>query len=202
MLTSRIIVYSDLNCPFCFVLNEWLETNEQAMRIRWQGVEHMPELAAGRPLSSSQSELLTSEVTQVRERAPDVSIERPPTRPNTLLAISILLAIEENDPETSAKLRTCFFRALWQRGLDLSDPAILNSLIRSCGVDPKRLPAPDFKAASAAFSEWNTANYRRIPVLSAPTGAVYLGLGDSHKLDVFMGSALFDSQGSGSCFPS
>lgn len=202
MLTSRVIVYSDLNCPFCFALNEWLENAGSAERVRWRGVEHMPELLRGTPMSEEQDMELTSEVDSVRERAPNVRIERPPLRPNTELAIGIILSVEDTFPETVAPLRTAVFRALWQRGLDISNPLVLEDLIRSCGLSPSALPAPYTAQARTCFDDWDQANYRRIPVLRAPTGATYLGLGDSKKLSLFMGSALFDIEAAGSCTPS
>lgn len=201
MLTSRVIVYSDLNCPFCYALNEWLENAGSAERVRWRGVEHMPELLPGAPMSREQDMELTSEVESVRERAPSVVIERPPLRPNTELAIGIILSVEDAFPAKVALLRTAVFRALWQRGLDISKPLVLEELVRSCGLSPSALPAPYTAQARACFDEWDRANYRRIPVLRAPTGATYLGLGDSQRLGLFMGSALFDIEVPGTCTP-
>ena len=38
--SSRILVISDFNCPYCFTLNEWLNQLGVAERVYWVGVEH------------------------------------------------------------------------------------------------------------------------------------------------------------------
>tara|TARA_R110002096_G_scaffold44526_6_gene120142 strand:+ start:40230 stop:40838 length:609 start_codon:yes stop_codon:yes gene_type:complete len=199
MLTSRIIVYSDLNCPFCFILNEWLEANGQADRVRWRGVEHMPELAPALSESDEVQAELSREIASVRDRAPEIEISRPPNRPNSRLAIATLLSVEEAFPDRAAELRTLVFRALWQRGQDISSPAVLANVLKEAGIEAAFVPAPNVSLAQECFEEWDQAKYCRIPALRAPTGATYLGLGDAKALHLFMGSALFDMARPGSC---
>ncbi len=161
----------------------------------------MPQLVPGAPMTESLTSELVSEVASVRERAPSLEIVCPPLRPNTRLAIATILSVQDVAPEKSAMLRTSVFRALWQDGLDISSPGVLAELLRRAGLDQRDLPGPYFESAAECFGEWDRANYRRIPVMRAPTGATYLGLGDETALNLYMGSALFDITRDGSCSP-
>lgn len=42
--TSRILVVSDFNCPYCYTLNEWVHLLGAGARVRWVGIEHRPDL--------------------------------------------------------------------------------------------------------------------------------------------------------------
>jgi len=47
LLSARVVVISDFNCPYCFTLNEWLAALGLADQVRWVGVEHKPHLPSG-----------------------------------------------------------------------------------------------------------------------------------------------------------
>lgn len=161
----------------------------------------MPDLVPGVSMSEELDQELSTEVACVRERAPTISICRPPLRPNTRLAIATLLSVEDVFPDKASELRTAVFRALWQEGLDISNSDVLRGLLDKGNIDMDELPAPYYSKAKECFDEWDQANYRRIPALRAPTGTTYLGLGDAEALKLFMGSALFDMTRPGNCTP-
>ena len=56
--SSRVLVFSDFNCPFCFTLNEWLEAEGLGSMVRWVGIEHRPDLPAGGANDGKDAELM------------------------------------------------------------------------------------------------------------------------------------------------
>ena len=203
MLTTKIIVYSDLNCPFCFALNEWLSEAKQAQLVSWRGIEHMPELVIGEIADDNVRDDLINEVGILNTRVENIKLRVPDYRPNTSRALAMLLAAEERCPEIAPDLRMAVFRALWRDNKDISDPEVLQAIAGDYTGDLAGTADTDF-SAYALQVERNTQEWRqfdRIPTLKAPTGATYLGLGDQQALSVFLGSALFDTERDFACFP-
>lgn len=196
--SARPIVYSDLNCPFCFTLNEWLEQGGWGAEVRWVGVEHEPAITLPPGRGAEAQALLDSEVAAVRGRAPEVGVVRPPMRPNTRLALSALELLTARNREHARKLRGLLFRALWREGIDISDRSALAVLLSGFDVGLAEL---DQAAGAVAehTATWRARGWNRIPVIEAATGTTYMGLGERRLLEVFMGSALFDVDRGGSC---
>jgi len=190
------IVYSDLNCPFSFALNEWLDQRGWSTDVHWRGVEHEPSLPLrAAPTAGEQGEL-TEEVVRVQERDPSLALARPGHRPASGPALALVAAIADDRPDDGAALRTELFRALWQRGEDIASAAVLDRLASQFGIDADaRSRGGDVVAGWTA--EWRAAAYDRIPVIAAPTGTTYLGLGEPRLLEAFLGSALFDIRRTG-----
>ncbi|MFZ9888564.1 MAG: hypothetical protein ACO3JL_13785, partial [Myxococcota bacterium] len=105
LLTGRILVFSDFNCPYCFTLNEWLMELGLQDRFRWVGIEHRPDLpAAGQNLASDRLQLLR-EVEDVQRRAPEVGVRVPPVWCNSKDALLLMNAVEIDDPVAAPQLR-------------------------------------------------------------------------------------------------
>ncbi|MDE0977205.1 MAG: DsbA family protein, partial [Arenicellales bacterium] len=82
MAAGEFIAYGDLNCPFCFALHERLLAWNLLDRIEWRLIVHAPELSSSMFSMEDQS-LLANEVFSIHHRAPDVSVNLPPTRPGS-----------------------------------------------------------------------------------------------------------------------
>ncbi len=193
------VVYSDLNCPFCFVMNERLWALGAALDVLWVGVEHEPHLAFGRAATEAEQQQLAEEVRLIGQRAPEIVVKCPPFRSSTRLALALVAQVTEEDLEEAAELRTRLYRALWREGLDISDPAVLAAMLSS---ERRRfLEAPNFERVALATKIWREKRWERIPVIESPTRATYLGLGERVTLEAFLQSGLFSAERSGTCLP-
>jgi predicted DsbA family dithiol-disulfide isomerase len=94
--SSRIVVVSDFNCPYCFTLNEWLNQLGVAARVYWVGVEHKPHLPHDFAQANRADDLetLQREVSDVRRRAPEVGVQLPPVWVNSQQALLLQAAVE------------------------------------------------------------------------------------------------------------
>ncbi|MBL4633190.1 MAG: hypothetical protein JKY56_04915 [Kofleriaceae bacterium] len=192
-----------MNCPFCFALNEWVSEAKQARLVKWRGIEHMPELVIGEVACDNVRDDLVNEVGIVNTRVDNIELHVPDYRPNTGLALSMLVAAEEHCPESAADLRMALFRALWRDNKDISNPEVVQSIMKKFASGLGTNLDTDFSDYALQVSR-NTEEWRqfdRIPTLKAPTGATYLGLGDQQALSTFMGSALFDIEREYACYP-
>ena len=114
--SSRIVVVSDFNCPYCFTLNEWLNQLGVAARVYWVGVEHKPHLPHDFAQANRADDLetLQREVSDVRRRAPEVGVQLPPVWVNSKQALLLQAAVEAEEPSLAAPLRTAIFRRFWR----------------------------------------------------------------------------------------
>lgn len=182
----QISVYADLNCPYCYVLNERLEQMDKAQAVKWLPVEHAPDLYEHSFTDADRRELIR-EVDDLNTQAPDIALVLPPTRPNSRLASKLLATVMRSCPEKAAAFRTAVYRALWQQGEDISAPAILEELLLSIGL-------PRLQAISAADNDllsWRTAwelgqFSSNIPSLESSSGFKLLGLPPREQLEKFV----------------
>jgi len=168
-------------------------------RVRWVGVEHMPDLPLDGPHSEDLQMGLQNEVKQVNIRAPELCIQLPTLRPNSRLALAALAAVEDDYPEKSATLRTQLFRALW-----LSDGPTFTTLHLDTLLGTLQLPSTaeltlPFGLVQKQTTFWRTQKIDRIPALISATGQSHLGLGTFDSIQRFMRSALFSTQSDAGC---
>ncbi|MEE3286773.1 MAG: diguanylate cyclase [Pseudomonadota bacterium] len=130
---DKFVVYGDLNCPFCFALHERFAAWELLDKIEWRLIVHAPELS-DTFFSLEDESLLANEVFAIHHRAPDVSVSLPRTRPESSLATRLVMAIDKYDRKQVADLRLELYRALWQEGLNLGDPAVLETILAKVGL--------------------------------------------------------------------
>ena len=194
MASRTTVVYGDLNCPFCYALEERLLARDAALPIEWRLVEHMPGLPIV-PDSAHPDELehLAGEVAALAERARDVRIRQPPFRPNTRRAIRAVAEACELDPPRAWALRSSLFRALWRDGRNIADPAIIESLVARVGLPPQRGTAGAAELADRWTHEWRDSKLDRIPVMISEAGTKLLGLPPLRRLEMFLASGLFTS---------
>ena len=198
-VATQIIVYSDLNCPFCFTLSEWLEDLGAADQVLWHGIEHEAGLSEAIRRTEGYQHELREEVEQVSRRDPELGLNLPPYRPNSALGLAALVSLESLPLTQQARARARLYRALWREGLDISAPEILTDNLAEFGVKN----VSDMDTARERVSErtqiWRAAQYSRIPVMVAPTGQVHVGLGTKKQVRIFLGSALFSAVRDGAC---
>lgn len=195
ILTSRIVVVSDFNCPYCFTLNEWLHELGVSDRCRWLGIEHRPDLPRDGANLEVDARQLGFEVDDVMRRAPGLGVQRPPLWSNSRTALLLQNAVEVDAPEDAAPLRLRLFRRYWVEGQVLSDPATLAAELAA-------RPDLDLAAEEAELTrltDWWRERVDRIPVMIAPTGIAHLGLQDRDTVRRFVQSAIADAQPGPGC---
>lgn len=200
----QITVYADLNCPYCYVLNERLEQMNMAQSVRWLPVEHAPDLYEHSFTDADRQEL-GREVDDVRTRAPDISLLLPPTRPNSRQASKLLATVMRSHPEKAVEFRTAVYRALWQQGDDISANEVLQQLLLSAGL-PRLQPASAAENDLLAWhSAWELGQFsRNIPSLESSSGFKLLGFPPVDQLEKFLhhGKATVSGFGDASCVSS
>ncbi len=199
-VTTRTIVYSDLNCPFCFALNEWLEELGVDNQFLWMGVEHDPSLDLPTIASDDHEQsLLDEEVSVVRQRTQLGALRRPDIRPNSRLAIAAVAAARNIDWIKSSRLRTRLFRALWSENENISERKVIDSIASDVGLPGLDIDEDAIEQTDAWTRRWRATNINRIPVMVSPTGSQLLGLTSKAEVDVFMGSGLHDAVSPDGC---
>lgn len=191
--SSRIVVVSDFNCPYCFTLNAWLNQLGIASRVFWVGVEHKPHL----PLAFSENNrpddvaTLHKEVSDVRQRAPEVGVELPPVWVNSHQALLLQAAVEADHPELAAPMRTAIFERFWRERRNIAELGELNDCERQAGVEPDDDRFLDAEQLERITGWWRE-ELDRIPCMLAPSGARHLGLQDKAAVEAFVLGALHD----------
>ena len=168
MADSRIIFYSDFNCPFCFALNERVLAMGESAKIDWRGIEHMPAADSDKSNLVDQTQLI-NEVAVVRKRAPEVAISTPAFRPCTRMANRLLLLLCAESRHKVAELRVRIYRAYWQEGRDIANGEVLAQLCRDSLLDcpdlSQAVPAIDAQL-SAWQAEWEGERFHcRLPAM-------------------------------------
>jgi predicted DsbA family dithiol-disulfide isomerase len=183
------VLYTDLNCPFCYATEQRLEALGVQDRVEWRGVEHEPDLPV--PMLRDDAELneeVAGEVDQVKTRAPEVAIARPGGKPNTARAILAAAAAERVDRDRARAYRQAIYRAFWVDGADVSQPEVLEALARDHGlasIEPH--PDDDLRVTTWRL-DWERSPLRGVPLLVRSDGEILYGLKDSQTLAQFMGA--------------
>lgn len=191
LLSARVVVISDFNCPYCFTLNEWLADLGLTDRMRWVGVEHKPHLPPGFDQPNHPDDLgtLRGEVSDVQRRAPDLGVTLPPGRVNSRQALLLQAALEDEDPVRAPLVRRRIFRRFWLQGRNIASRAELDDCLAGFAVAPQSELFLDADQV-ATITAWWAHTLDRIPCMLAPTGARYLGLQDRSEVEAFVLAAL------------
>ena len=191
--SSRIVVVSDFNCPYCFTLNAWLNQLGVATRVFWVGVEHKPHLPLAFSAVNQPDDVLTlqQEVSDVQRRAPEVGVELPPVWVNSHRALLLQAAVEADHPELAAPMRTAIFERFWRERRNIAEPQELGACERQAGVEPDAERFLDDEQLQR-LTDWWRADLDRIPCMLAPSGARHLGLQDKAAVEAFVLGALHE----------
>jgi predicted DsbA family dithiol-disulfide isomerase len=182
----RAVLYTDLNCPFCYATERRLEALGAHDQVEWRGIEHEPDLPV--PMLTDDEDLtaeLIEEVTSVQSRAPEVDIALPPGKPNTALAVRAAAAAERLDPARGRQFRQSVYRAFWVEGRDISRRELLDDLAAQSGIVLELRPEDDVRVTSWRL-DWERSPLRGVPLLVRDDGEVLYGLKDVETLERFV----------------
>lgn len=185
MSNQKVVVYADLNCPFCFALHERLISEGYIDDVEWRGIEHAPDIRFDVNDYLMQSEL-SEEVTKVRVLAPEVAIMIPRARPNTSAATKLITEVYKSDPQKALALRTLCYRELWIKGNDISDVKTLESLSQEAEIVTKNISKDTLERLNSWQKEWEEGDFsRNIPAIISKEGNKLLGLPSLSILNAF-----------------
>ena len=194
-LSSRILVFSDFNCPYCYALNEWITDIGATTRVRWVGIEHRPDLPVSGQNAAKDSQLLDVEVSDVMSRDPALKLNKPRVWVNSQPALLVQNAIEDDAPELAPALRRLLFQSYWREECSLSDENAIEHTLLELELElPDR--EPDYLGE---LTDWWRTHLDRIPVMIAPTRIAHLGLQDKASVRRFLNSALRESTAGPGC---
>jgi predicted DsbA family dithiol-disulfide isomerase len=182
-----VVLFTDLNCPFCYATEQRLEQLGVSGTIAWRGVEHEPDLPV--PMALDDAEIaaeLVEEVQSVSGRAPEVAIAVPPGKANTAAGLLATAAALRVDPVRGASFRQAVYRAFWRDGRDVSDPAVLDELARDQGLPALRTSPEDALTVASWRLEWERSLLRGVPLLIRDDGETVYGLKDIETLARFV----------------
>lgn len=186
--TTRILVVSDFNCPYCFTLNEWIQSLGMSDRVRWVGIEHRSQLPETGTNSEEEVRTLKAEVLDVRRRAPELGPILQKRWINSRQALLLQNATEDEYPELAAQTRSRVFRSYWKGDLKLSDVDSLLNLFQKEGVSDIETE-PEYLDE---LTRWWKLELDRIPCMLAPTGVAHMGLQDRSAVESFLNSAIHE----------
>ena len=200
LLSARVVVISDFNCPYCFTLNEWLSDMGLAGAVRWVGVEHKPHLPGGLATQNHPDDLLIlqREVADVSRRAPEVGVHLPPVWMNSRRALLVQACVEDEQPQLAHRVRRELFQSFWQQGRDLSAAAVIGAALQEAGASAPEHDSLDPEELDL-ITAWWARELDRIPCMLAPTGARHLGLQDRLAVEAFVLGALRDRPDGDGC---
>jgi len=190
------IVYDDFNCPFSYALNQRLCAMGLDHRVEFRAVQHAPTISSNQADFEILSALI-SEVAEMRRRAPRIQINVPLFRPNSAAASALVNSVTRIDPIKGRQLRHRIYHSLWIERLDISDPELLDSLLRELEIE-----APD--DAALQREEWQTWQDewdsnpefdRSLPIVISDTGETVVGFPLEPELEAFLqtGSMVSDT---------
>jgi predicted DsbA family dithiol-disulfide isomerase len=185
-----VVLYTDLNCPFCYATETRLQALGLQDRVEWRGVEHEPDLPV--PMMLDDEELngeVADEVTQVRTRAPEVDIAQPVGKPNTARAIAFASAAERTDPERGRAVRHAIYRAFWVDAADISQADLLQSIAAQHGMDEVEVRPDDEMRVASWRLDWERSPLKGVPLLVRDDGEVMYGLKGVEELESFVRDA-------------
>ncbi len=181
--------FIDLNCPFCYALHARISRWGLSHKINWCLVEHASHALDG-PFSLDQEQLLSTEVLEVRHRAPEVALSLPPQRCDSRVANRLLVAVEKHHPDQVHNVRSALYRALWRKGEDIGDARVLRTVLEAHGLSARLLESCGVDTAQNQRwqADWEQADFDQgIPVLTGPgEGQVLIGLPDPQTLVEFL----------------
>ncbi|WND01608.1 DsbA family protein [Temperatibacter marinus] len=180
-------IYIDINCPFCFALNERLDNLASTIdEIEWRYIEHIPETDSIRvdPLDMVR---LKEELIRLEPRAPDIRINNPGFRPNTSVIQCILAEIGRTDVSAAKRLRDIAYKALWQGGADISDISIIKEMMKRADCELPEISSETLTLMTEWKEEWLSDRIEaRLPSIDQTGRPPLLGLPSTQDLVFFM----------------
>ena len=176
---DRIILFEDLNCPFCYALGRVLRSEGLLHCVQWRGIQHAP--AAPVPWTQPGPALrsaLETEVNTVRRRIPKLAIVQPYGQPNTEFATLAVAQAMRTDEIIGYDLRDAIKEELWRGNRDISNMEMIERIWSTLNLPPLTLDDELRADARRWQAEWSAMPNRMIPVMRSPSGQWRRGLGD------------------------
>jgi 2-hydroxychromene-2-carboxylate isomerase len=182
----HLVVYGSFSCPYSFLASLRAERLVEAgkAQVEWRAVVHDPEVpGGGRPLHGELADTIDRELEEIGGLlAPGepYPARRPARLPDTTAAVAGYAAVceggvsEAGTDDRARRLRHDLFAALWEQGLDLGDPGVLEAL--GCP------PAAPGRTMAAWQSQWDATERKVVPMLVLEDGALSRGLGALARL--------------------
>lgn len=182
--------FADLNCPYSYALAVRLSALGLMERCGWRGVQHDPSLPVPTRVGDRRMmRALEDDVDAVRLQAAEVEITAPPFKPNTRRAIAAVAAVHRQHALRASAFRQALGAALWVRGEDISDGAVINAVASWAGVPGwVDLDGPaGHRLADEWDVDWVTRRLGGVPRLVRPDGRVLWGLATAGDIVAFFG---------------
>ncbi len=192
----KATLYADLNCPYSHALSARLEALGYINQCEWRGVQHDPSLPAPPRLGDRRvMRALEDDVDAVHRDAPEVAMFAPPIKPNTRRAIAAVACVHRQHAPRAAAFRRALGAALWVRGEDISDGAVINAVAAWAGVPGwVDLDGPaGHRLADEWEMDWATFRLGGVPRLVRSDGRVLWGLQPAADIAEFFSSPLRSS---------
>ncbi|TDT15644.1 putative DsbA family dithiol-disulfide isomerase [Ilumatobacter fluminis] len=184
VVSPALVVYGDFNCPYSALASERAARLEQhgAARVEWRCVEHDPSIGPDEfPMTGAHHDQYATEIEHVRALSSDGEADgfRVPSRRLNTRDINHTYA--SADSVRRAGLRQTLFAAYWIRDLDVTDDAVIESLVADV---PSSLSDDESSSRSdvAEFfvrtwtAEWREVGRGTVPVVVTDAGTVARGL--------------------------
>jgi predicted DsbA family dithiol-disulfide isomerase/anti-sigma regulatory factor (Ser/Thr protein kinase) len=182
-MPSRIQVFADLQCPFCYVLSEWLEEGNLGHLVRWKGVELHPGVSPEDGSSSEIHQKLDQKLERLHRISPSITIKKPETISNTKRAMAALERIRQREPWRGPEARQLLYRAIWQDGRDVTEWSAIRQILEDFHLDELDDTSTELKSVDASTQEWRTRGEDRIPMLVPENQqSLWHGLGERSEL--------------------
>ncbi len=141
-MATKISLFSDYICPFCFVAAVRLErlSQEVPLEVEWKGMEIHPETPdEGQPMSDELQEKLTNPWMPVQHFITDEGLEfrLPAVVANSRRALEATEYAREQG--RLPQFHRAVFEGYWQQGRDIGQVAVLAEIAREVGLDPAGL---------------------------------------------------------------
>jgi hypothetical protein len=135
---------------------------------------------------------LEDDVDAVSLQAPEIEIASPPFKPNTRRAIAAVAAVHRQHGPRASEFQRALGVALWVRGEDISDGAVINAVAAWAGVPGwVDLDGPaGHRLADDWDMDWVTRRLGGVPRLVRPDGRVLWGLAPAGDIADFFSSPL------------
>jgi len=189
-------LFADINCPYSHALTVRLLALGLMDRCAWRGVQHDPSLPVPPRVGDRRvARALEDDVEAVRMQAPEVEIAAPPFKPNTRRAIAAVAAVHRQHAPRASEFQQALAVALWVRGEDISDGAVINTVAAWAGVPGwVDLDGPaGHRLADEWEMDWVTRRLGGVPRLVRPDGRVLWGLAAVGEIADFFSSPLRSS---------
>jgi diguanylate cyclase (GGDEF)-like protein len=160
-----------------------------AERAEFRMVQHAPSTSSSQ-VSFAVLSSLCSEVAEVRRRAPSTLINVPMFRPSSGPASLLVSAVAKDHPRQAIQLHRLIYRALWVNGEDISNPDLLDNLLKELEIGSPTGGALKDDELSVWQTEWadNREFDGSIPVVISDRGETVIGFPLEPELDAFLNS--------------